>query len=59
VVAALTKLTTRASVMMTELRRMWYLLNTNDIHIRPRYIRSTASTWAYAKARDQPSMHRR
>jgi hypothetical protein len=32
--------------MMTELRRMWYLLDTNNIHIRPRYIRSAANTWA-------------
>jgi hypothetical protein len=35
VVAALTKLTSRSAVMMTELRRLWYLLDTNDIHIRP------------------------
>jgi hypothetical protein len=39
VVATLTKQTTRSPVMMTELRRLWYLLDTNDIHIRPRYIR--------------------
>jgi hypothetical protein len=35
----LTKLTTRSPVMMTELRRLWYLLDTNDVNIRPRYIR--------------------
>jgi hypothetical protein len=29
--------------MMTELRRLWYLLYTNDIHIRPRYIRLAAN----------------
>jgi hypothetical protein len=28
--------------MMTELRRLWYLLDTNDIHIPPGYIRSAA-----------------
>jgi hypothetical protein len=34
--------------MMTELRRMWYLLDTNTIHIRPKYIRSAHvfNTWA-------------
>jgi hypothetical protein len=46
VVAALTKLTSRSPVMMTELRRLWFLLDTNDIHIRPRYIRSAANVWA-------------
>jgi hypothetical protein len=39
VVATLTKLTTRSPVMMTELSHLWYLLDTNDIHIRPSYIR--------------------
>jgi hypothetical protein len=43
VVATLTKLTTRSPIMMTELRHLWYLLETNNIHIRPRYIRSTAN----------------
>jgi hypothetical protein len=46
VVATLTKLTTRSPIMMTELRRLWYLLDTNDIHIRPRYIRSATNIWA-------------
>jgi hypothetical protein len=32
--------------MMTELRRLWYLIDTNDIHIRPLYIRSAANIWA-------------
>jgi hypothetical protein len=32
--------------MMTELRRLWYLLDTNNIHIRPKYIRFAANTWA-------------
>jgi hypothetical protein len=43
VVATLTKLTTRSPVMMTELRRLCYQLDTNDTHIRPRYIRSAAN----------------
>jgi hypothetical protein len=32
--------------MISQLRRMWYLLDTNDIHNRPRYIRSGANIWA-------------
>jgi hypothetical protein len=52
VVATLTKLTTRSPVMMTELRRLWYLLDTNDIHIRPRYIRSAANVWADTLSRE-------
>jgi hypothetical protein len=39
-------LTSRSPEMMTELRRLWYLLDTNNIHITPRYIRSAANTWA-------------
>jgi hypothetical protein len=30
---------------MAELRRLWYLPNTNDIRTRPRYVRSVASIW--------------
>jgi hypothetical protein len=52
VVAALTKLTSWSPVMMTELRRSWYLLDTNDIHIRPCYIRSAANVWADALSRE-------
>jgi hypothetical protein len=32
--------------MMNELRRLYHLLDLNNIHIRPRYIRSAANTWA-------------
>jgi hypothetical protein len=39
-------LTSRSPEMMNELRRLWYLLDINNIHIIPQYIRSTASTWA-------------
>jgi hypothetical protein len=38
--------TSRSPEMMAELRRMWYMLDTNDIHIRPMYIRSAANKWA-------------
>jgi hypothetical protein len=44
-------LTSRSPDMMTELRRLWYPLDTNNIHIRPRYIRSAANTWAYKLSR--------
>jgi hypothetical protein len=37
--------------MMTELRRLWYL-DTNDIHIRPCYIRSAANVWADTLSRE-------
>jgi hypothetical protein len=52
VVTTLTKLTTRSPVVMTELRRLWYLLDTNDIHIRPRYIRSIANIYADTLSRE-------
>jgi hypothetical protein len=38
--------------MMTELRRLWYLLDTNDIHTRPRYIRPAANVWADTLSRE-------
>jgi hypothetical protein len=46
VVATLSKLTTRSPVMITELRRLWHILDLNDISIRPRYIRSASNIWA-------------
>jgi hypothetical protein len=39
-------LTSRSQEMMTGLRRVWYLLDINNIYIRPKYIRSAANTWA-------------
>jgi hypothetical protein len=51
-VAALTKLTSWTPVMTTELRRLWYLLDTNDIYIRPRYIRSPANVCADTLSRE-------
>jgi hypothetical protein len=38
--------------MVIELRRMWYMLDTNEIHIRPRYIRSAASISADTLSRE-------
>jgi hypothetical protein len=52
-------LTTRSPVMIAELRHQRYthpyicwLLDTNDIRIRPRYIRSAANIWAYSLNRE-------
>jgi hypothetical protein len=39
-------LTSRSPAIMTELRRIWYLSDTNNIHIMPMYIRYAANTWA-------------
>jgi hypothetical protein len=32
--------------MMIDLLRLWFMLDNNNIHIRPQYIRSAANTWA-------------
>jgi hypothetical protein len=45
VVATLTKLIIRSSVMMTNLRHLWYMMDTNDIRIPPCYIRSSPNIW--------------
>jgi hypothetical protein len=46
VVATLSELTIRSPVMMTEVRRLWHLLDVNDINIRPMHIHSAANIWA-------------
>jgi hypothetical protein len=51
-VATLTKLTTRLPVMMTELLRLCYLPDVNDIRICPRYIRSAANISADSLSRE-------
>jgi hypothetical protein len=45
VVATLTKLTTRSPAMLAELRRLWYVLGTNEIRIGHPYIHLTANIW--------------
>jgi hypothetical protein len=35
-----------SSEMMSELRRLEYMLDSNNIHIIPWYIKSAANTWA-------------
>jgi hypothetical protein len=41
-----TILTSRSHVMMEELRRMWCLLDTNNINLKARCIKSPANVWA-------------
>ena len=55
VVAVLTHLTTRSPDMMLELRKLWFLLDTHGIHIRPRYIRFAANIWADSLSRELDS----
>jgi hypothetical protein len=46
VVAILSHLTSWSPTMMNELRKLWELIDTNNISIRARYIRSAANVWA-------------
>lgn len=52
VAAALTNLTSRSPVLMEELRRLWHLLDVNDIRVRPPYIQSEADVWADRLSRE-------
>eukprot|EP00873_Tetraselmis_striata_P015817 jgi/Tetstr1/436081/TSEL_002675.t1 len=46
VCSVLAGLTSHSPAMMAELRKLWYLLDSNGVHIRTRYIRSAANVWA-------------
>jgi hypothetical protein len=48
-------LSSRPPELMKELRRLWFLLYNNNIHIRPRCIRSAANTWADKRRRHMDS----
>ena len=52
VVGVLSNLTSRSPAMMSELRKLWYLLDNNDIWLQPRYIRSAANVWADRLSRE-------
>ena len=52
VVAVLTHLTSRSPAMMAELRKLWWILDTQEITILPRYIRSAANIWADRLSRE-------
>ena len=52
VIGVLTGLTSRSPVMMTELRKLFCLLDSNGITLRPTYIRSAANVWADRLSRE-------
>ena len=52
VVSVLTNLTSRSPAMMSELRKLFLLLDSNEIRIRPLYIRSAANIWADRLSRE-------
>ena len=47
------KLSTKSPAIMTELRRLWLLLDTNDIRLRAEYIRSAENVFADALSREE------
>jgi hypothetical protein len=55
VVGVLTHLTSKSPTMMAELRKLWYLLDTCNISLRPRYIQSAANIWADRLSRETDS----
>ena len=52
VVSVLTNMTSRSPAMMSELRKLFLLLDSNEIRIRPLYIRSAANIWADRLSRE-------
>jgi len=46
VIQVLTNVTSRSPELMKELRKLWRLLDLEDITLRTRYIRSAANVWA-------------
>ncbi|KAK3266376.1 hypothetical protein CYMTET_24998 [Cymbomonas tetramitiformis] len=53
VVAMLSHLTSRNPELMRRMRRLWILLDLNDIELQARYIRSEANEWADRLSRDR------
>ncbi|KAK3246580.1 hypothetical protein CYMTET_43889 [Cymbomonas tetramitiformis] len=53
VVAMLSHFTSRNPELMRRMRRLWILLDLNDIELQARYIRSEASEWADRLSRDR------
>ena len=52
VVAILASWTSRAPLLMRTLRKLWWLMDTNNISLRAEYIRSAANVWADALSRE-------
>jgi hypothetical protein len=55
VIGVLTNFTSRSPSLMTELRKLWFLLDDNDVRLRTRYIRSAANIWADGLSRESDS----
>ncbi len=53
VVAMLSHFTSRNPELMRRMRRLWILLDLNDIELQARYIRSEANEWADSLSRDK------
>jgi hypothetical protein len=53
VIHILTGLTSRSRELMRELRKLWWLLDTLDIKLRAKYIRSAANVWADKLSRER------
>jgi hypothetical protein len=51
-VDVLSHLTSRSPAMMNELRKLWELIDINNISIRARYVRSAANVWAERLSRE-------
>jgi hypothetical protein len=52
VIGVLTNLTSRSPALMNELRKLWFLLDSNDVQLRTKYIRSAANIWADGLSRE-------
>ncbi|KAK3266141.1 hypothetical protein CYMTET_25214 [Cymbomonas tetramitiformis] len=59
VVAMLSHFTSRNPELMRRMRRLWLLLDLNDIELQARYIRSEANEWADRLSRDKDLDDRR
>jgi hypothetical protein len=51
-VGVLSPVTSPSPAMMDELRKIWELIDTNNISIHARYIRSAANVWADMLSRE-------
>eukprot|EP00873_Tetraselmis_striata_P012113 jgi/Tetstr1/432377/TSEL_021774.t1 len=45
-VHVLANFTSRSPLLMTEMRKLWFILDSHYISIRARYIKTTANIWA-------------
>ena len=52
VIHILTHLTSRSPTLMTELRKLWFLLDSEDIRLRSRWISTHANIWADRLSRE-------